>query len=427
MLWVIVVLIPKGRGDYRGIGLLEPCWKLIEIVMDRRLNVVELHDSLHGFRVGRGCGTATVEAKLAQHLSYLEQEAFYGIFIDLRKAYNAMDRERCLVILEGYGVGENMLRLLRSFWDGAGIVCRAAGNYGKPFKAGRGVTQSGPLSPKIFNIMVDAIVREWFRIMMGDDAAMEGYGEEFRCMLAIFYADDAFVASRDADFLQEALNTLVELFEHIGLRTNTKKTKTMVCVPGKVRTRWRESAYRRHHEGLGSRREWESRKVECDRCGRMMSAARLRRHLESQHDVYQASVVQEEFVEQRAPRTYRVYQSADGRWRCPVPRCSGSATRKWNLRRHFRDRHPLDLADLPGEGVYPRCRVCGMQTNPTGLGRHEGTALCREGGERLRQHEAADASALVLRQQFTAYGDALERVEVFRYLGRLLAMDDADR
>ncbi len=30
LLWIIVVLIPKGGGDYRGIGLLEPIWKVIE-------------------------------------------------------------------------------------------------------------------------------------------------------------------------------------------------------------------------------------------------------------------------------------------------------------------------------------------------------------------------------------------------------------
>jgi len=26
--WVVTVLIPKGGGDYRGIGLLEPIWKI---------------------------------------------------------------------------------------------------------------------------------------------------------------------------------------------------------------------------------------------------------------------------------------------------------------------------------------------------------------------------------------------------------------
>jgi hypothetical protein len=42
-------------------------------------------------------------------------------------------------------------------------VWRASGNYGTPFKAGRGVTQGGPLSAKLFNILVNAVAHEWFR------------------------------------------------------------------------------------------------------------------------------------------------------------------------------------------------------------------------------------------------------------------------
>ncbi len=34
LLWIIIVLIPKGGGDYRGIGLLELIWKCIEWVID---------------------------------------------------------------------------------------------------------------------------------------------------------------------------------------------------------------------------------------------------------------------------------------------------------------------------------------------------------------------------------------------------------
>jgi hypothetical protein len=34
LLWIIVVLIPKGGGDYCGIGLLEPVWKCIKRVID---------------------------------------------------------------------------------------------------------------------------------------------------------------------------------------------------------------------------------------------------------------------------------------------------------------------------------------------------------------------------------------------------------
>ncbi len=48
LLWIIVVLIPKGGGDYRGIGLLEPIWKVIKRVINCRLDSIQLHDSLHG-------------------------------------------------------------------------------------------------------------------------------------------------------------------------------------------------------------------------------------------------------------------------------------------------------------------------------------------------------------------------------------------
>jgi hypothetical protein len=57
---------------------------------------------------------------------------------------------------------------------------------------------------------------------------------------------------------------------------------------------------------------------------------------------------------------------------------------------------------------------------------HRHTRLCREGWIRGKQHEAAEAARVALRKTFTAYGDELERVEVFKYLGRLLAYDDND-
>ena len=62
---VVTVLIPKRGGDYRGIGLLEPIWKVLERVMDLRLETIKLHDSLHGCLAGRGTGTGIIEAKLA--------------------------------------------------------------------------------------------------------------------------------------------------------------------------------------------------------------------------------------------------------------------------------------------------------------------------------------------------------------------------
>ena len=101
------------------------------------------------------------------------------------------------------------------------------------------------------------------------------------------------------------------------------------------------------------------------------------------------------------------------------------AKAKWNLRRHFVLRHPQDLVEIPGEGVYPQCRLCGMQTSPLAFN-HEGSKLCLEGTARREQCEAEVDSVQALQVQFTAYGEPLEKVEVFKYLGRLLAFDDND-
>ncbi|KAL7538217.1 hypothetical protein ACHAWF_006025 [Thalassiosira exigua] len=102
-----------GGRDYRGIGLLEPIWKLLEAIMDRRLNVIEFHDCLHGYLTKRGTGTATMEAKLAIQLARLEQHPLYGIFVDLKKAFDAIYRGRYLRILKGYGVSPKMWRLIK--------------------------------------------------------------------------------------------------------------------------------------------------------------------------------------------------------------------------------------------------------------------------------------------------------------------------
>ena len=101
---------------------------------------------------------AMTEEKLTQQLAYLEQQTQCMVFVDLRKAYEVMDCGRCLKIIEEYGLGPNMLRLISYLWDNAELVCRASGYYGKTFKAYRGVMQGGPFSPRIFNVIVDAIM-----------------------------------------------------------------------------------------------------------------------------------------------------------------------------------------------------------------------------------------------------------------------------
>jgi hypothetical protein len=157
--WTTMVLLPKGSGEYRGIGLLETVWKLLSSIIDARLKAaIHFHDALHGFRASHDTSTAIFEAKLFQQLATVEQVPLYEVFIDLQKAYNALDRGRALEIMELYGVGGKALRLIRQFWDQMLVVARQAGFFGVLFLATRGLMQGDMQSPTIFNIVTDAIV-----------------------------------------------------------------------------------------------------------------------------------------------------------------------------------------------------------------------------------------------------------------------------
>ena len=155
--WQTVVLILKGKRELRGIGLVEVTWKVVAVILHHQLTTgITFHDALHGFREGRGTGTATLEAKLLQQLADMREEVLYVIFIDLTKAYDALDMSRSLEILKGYEVENRVRRLLREYWNRTTMVARAGGCYRKGFKGGRGMTQGDLLSPTIFNVVVDA-------------------------------------------------------------------------------------------------------------------------------------------------------------------------------------------------------------------------------------------------------------------------------
>ena len=91
--WQTVVIIPKGKKEYRGIGLVEVTWKVVAAILHCQLTtVITYHDALHGFRTGCGTEAATLEAKLLQQLAAMRKEVLYVIFLDLTKAYDALDR-----------------------------------------------------------------------------------------------------------------------------------------------------------------------------------------------------------------------------------------------------------------------------------------------------------------------------------------------
>ena len=109
-------------------------------------------------------------------MTEIREEVLYEFFLDLIKAYDALDRNRCMDIIVGYGVIPQMDSILQHYWGHLSMVARA-GHYGRtPFKGHIGVTQGDTISPTIFNMVVDLVIHYWVTLVARKEAGPYGFG-----------------------------------------------------------------------------------------------------------------------------------------------------------------------------------------------------------------------------------------------------------
>ena len=160
--WTVLVLIKKGTNDTQVIVLLETLWNIVEALIDTCLRAsLQMHDVLHRFRARRGTGTAIMRLKLARELAGIYQDPLFLVLIVPGKVYDTVDQDRLLITLEGYGAGSQLCGLLETFWDCQNVVLRQNGFHEPAFPATRCTIQGGPVSPRLFNVVVENTIITW--------------------------------------------------------------------------------------------------------------------------------------------------------------------------------------------------------------------------------------------------------------------------
>ena len=70
---------------------------------------------------------------MLQQLISTRETILHDIFLGLRKAYDALDRDHYLGILAGCGVGPRTLCILRTYWVRIQMSAKAGDHYGPVF------------------------------------------------------------------------------------------------------------------------------------------------------------------------------------------------------------------------------------------------------------------------------------------------------
>ena len=153
------------------------------------------------------------------------QKNIYFCFIDSAKAFDCVDHNELWKILKEMGIPEHLTCVLRNLYAGQEATDRTGHGTTDWFQIRKGVHEGCILSPCLFNLYAEYIVRN-----AGLDEAQAGIKIAGRNINNLRHADDTILMAESKE-LRSLLMKVKEESEKVGLKLNVQKTKIMHLVP----------------------------------------------------------------------------------------------------------------------------------------------------------------------------------------------------
>ena len=158
------------------------------------------------------------------------QKNTYFCFIDYAKAFDCVDHKKMWKILREMEIPDHLTCLLRNLYAHQEVAVRTGHGTTDWFQIGKGVHQGCILSPCLFNLCAEYIMRH-----PGLEEAQAGIKIAGRNSNNLRYADDTILMAESEEELKSLLTKVKEESEKVGLKLNIQKTKIMA--PGPI-TSW---------------------------------------------------------------------------------------------------------------------------------------------------------------------------------------------
>ena len=119
----------------------------------------ELPDVQAGFRKGRGTRDQIANIHWIMGKAREVEKNIYFCFIDYAKAFDCVDHNKLRKILKEMGIPDHLICLLRNLYAGQEATVRTGHGTTDWFQVGKGVRQGCLLSPCLFNLYAEYIMR----------------------------------------------------------------------------------------------------------------------------------------------------------------------------------------------------------------------------------------------------------------------------
>ncbi|TNN20796.1 LINE-1 reverse transcriptase, partial [Schistosoma japonicum] len=171
------------------------------------------------FRPGRGCIDHIFTLRQVLEHRHTFKRPTIVVFLDLKAAFDSVDREVLWQCLSLKGVPKKYINLVQALYSKTTGRVRAYGELSSEFLTSSGVRQGCPLSPFLFNFVIDMLLD----ITM---SSSDFSGVDFlpgASLTDLEYADDIVLFGEDADKMQSLLTTLSNNASMFGMRFSPSK------------------------------------------------------------------------------------------------------------------------------------------------------------------------------------------------------------
>ena len=186
----------------------------------------ELLDVQARFRKGRGTRDQIANICWTTKKAREFQKNIYFCFMDYAKAFDCVDHNKLWKILKEMGIPDHLTCLLRNLYAGQEATVRIGHGTTDWFLIKKGVCQSYILSPCLFNLYAEYIMRN-----AGLEEAKAGIKTSRRNINNLRYAGDTTPMAESREELKSLLMKVKEESEKVGLKLNIQKTKIIASGP----------------------------------------------------------------------------------------------------------------------------------------------------------------------------------------------------
>ena len=147
-------------------------------------------------------------------------------FIDYAKAFDCVDHNKLWKTVKEIGISDHLTCVLRNLYAGQEATVRTGNGTTDWFQIGKGGHQGCILSPCLFNLYAEYIMRN-----AGLEEAQAGIKTAGRNINNLRYADDTTLMAESEEELKSLLMKVKKESEKVGIKLNIQKTKIIASGP----------------------------------------------------------------------------------------------------------------------------------------------------------------------------------------------------